>query len=124
MKRKRPDQGRQALWRMYLATSLIHVLPLALYERARWAGLLLSEEVWYQGGGNHGPWWDSLEGLCLTIMFIASSCLPFITAFLTVLATLCSKTWRPITFLAGISLVFFQCWAGNALWSRIFWTID
>jgi hypothetical protein len=38
-------------------------LPLLIYFSERVSGILLSENIWYESGVNHGPWRSGIESM-------------------------------------------------------------
>jgi hypothetical protein len=112
------DQGRQLLLKAYIATGIIHLPPLFLYEFARWRGTIPSAGVW-----RDSPWWNSGETCFMSLSLLAFIVLPAITLMLTVVAAHWSSNGKVVTLLAGVALLIFQVFGGASIASKVAWTI-
>lgn len=115
--------NRIYLW-LFFATFAICLPSLAVYCYARFTGSLPSEAAWNKSGGNHGPWWDELQGVFITLSFLAMLALPWVTFLFALAMSFQSKTHKLFTFSKGLALAALQLVIGFALFLPILWTID
>ncbi|MBM3496499.1 MAG: hypothetical protein FJX72_19600 [Armatimonadetes bacterium] len=54
---KRPRNPLAHMLLLFAPIVVLGLIPLVPYAIARWTGAIPSEEVWWIGPGNHGPWY-------------------------------------------------------------------
>ena len=103
---------------------LFGALPMVLYAGARLSGSLPSEAAWanQHQGGNHGPWWDTAQGVVIYLSDLGLVVLMFVTLAGTMVVAATKR--RTVPVLMGLLLVAAQAaLAFSHLWF-LFWTID
>ena len=110
--------------RLFFATFAICLPSVVLYFYARLTGSLPTEAAWEKRGGNHGPWWDELQGVLIAFSFLAMLALPCVTFMFALAMSLQSKNQKLLTFSKGLALAAFQFTIGLAVCLPILWTVD
>lgn len=122
MNDRRRMPGMRRLSGLFAGTVALPVPPLLMYAHARILGRLPSEEVWFAGGGNHGPWYGDLHGMLISAVYFGQLLLFLATLVMVPIASLTDRSWR--TLLAGVCLVALQAasfWFGLVAY---FWTVE
>ncbi len=116
--------NREAWGLAIVLTVLLGALPMALYAGARLSGSLPSEAAWecQHRGGNHGPWWDTAQGVVIYLSDLALVVLLIVTLTGSIVVALMKRRTSPV--LVGLALaalhavlLFTQLWF-------LFWTVD
>ena len=109
---------------LFFATFAVCLPSLAVYSYARFTGALPVAEVWEKRGGNHGPWWDELQGALIGLSFLAMLALPWVTFFFALAMSVQSKNRKLLIFGKGLALAALQLIIGFALFLPMLWTVD
>jgi hypothetical protein len=103
-------------------TALFAAAPLLLYASARLTGSLPAPDSWARHLGNHGPWWDSWQGVIIYGSDLALMLLGGLSLLSSVVLGVTRRKARLV--IAGLALVGLQAAVVILHFWCLFWTVD
>ncbi len=103
-------------------TALFGTAPLLLYAWARLTGSLPSPDNWDRHFANHGPWWDSLQGVIIYGSDLPLMLLGGLSLLSSIVLGVTRRKGRLV--IAGMAMVALQAAVLIIHFWYLFWTVD